>query len=280
MSKLKKFAGLPYLGFGIGLRTEHYHDLLEHPPKEVQWLEIISEGFLIEGGRPLEYLEIFSKRYPLIPHGVSLSIGSTDPLDQNYLKKLKKLVNKIKAPWFSDHLCWTKFQGHNMHNLIPMPYTKVSAKLIADKVKKVQDIVGRPMLLENVSSYIEFKANEMTEWEFLTLVAEKADCGILLDINNVFFSSFNHEFDAMEYLNNIPPERVIQYHMAGHLDKGDYIIDTHDHDIRREVWDLYQKAIPLFGEVSFLLERDDHIPPLKTLLKELQYAKKLSPVYA
>ena len=270
---VKKIYNLPYLGFGIGLRTVHFEEILKKYP-QIDWLEIISENFMLEDGKPIYFLEAFAERYPLIPHGVSMAIGSVDPLDRDYLKKLKKLLQRIHPPWFSDHLCWCQYSGKHMYNLLPVPYTKASAKLIAEKVKVLQEEIGIPFLLENVSSYVEFQSSEMPEWEFLSQVAEKADCGILLDVNNVFVSSYNHGFDPVTYLENVPPERVIQFHIAGHLDKKTYLLDTHDHPIRKEVWDLYQKAIPLFGDVSLLLERDDHIPPLPTLLKELNEAKE------
>ncbi len=272
---VKKRFDVPYLGFGLGLRTTHYRDFLNSKPENVDWLEIISETFLLDGGRPLHYLEQFKEKYRLVPHGVSLSIGSVDPLDWNYLERLKKLIQKINAPWFSDHICWTKVHGKNMHNLMPLPYTDEVVNFIADKIRAVQDFMGIPFIFENVSSYIEFSSSQMPEWEFVAKLAEKADCGILLDVNNVFVSSFNHSFDPMTYMKHMPADRVLQYHIAGHKDKGDYILDTHDHDIRDEVWDLYTKTAPLFQDVSLLLERDDHIPPLKDLLKELDYARKI-----
>jgi len=273
MPPSKRF-NVPYLGFGIGLRPPHYHDLLETSP-QVDWLELISENFMLEGGRSLAMLDQFKERYRLIPHGVSLSIGASDPLDWDYLRRLKKLLQSINAPWFSDHLCWSQMGGAHMHNLLPLVYTEDVAAFVADKIRVVQDFMERPFLVENVSSYVEFKDSKMTEWEFLVQVVERADCGILLDINNVYVSARNHEFDPVTYLTHIPPERVIQYHIAGHDDRGIYILDSHDHPVRDDVWALYAKAIPMFGEVSLMLERDEDIPPLPELLAELDDARSI-----
>ena len=267
------------LGFGLGLRSEHYDDLLPKHP-QVDWLEIISEGFLLDGGKSLETLEDFRKEYPIVAHGVSLSIGSVDPLDQHYLKKLKKLLDTLNCPWFSEHLCWSQFGNAHLHNLMPLPYTKEIALYVADRVKQVQDQMQRTMLLENVSSYIEFTDSQLTEWDFLTLIAETADCGILLDINNVYVSGKNHNFDPMTYINAIPPERVYQFHIAGHKDKGTHLLDTHDHDIGKDVWELYRETLKLMPHVSTMIERDDDIPPLEDLLKELETAKAYATVTA
>ena len=267
--------GCPNLGVGVGLRTQHYDDLLTSDPA-VDFLEIISENFMLDGGRALSYLDQFIERYPMVMHGVSLSIGSTDPLDSNYLKRLKVLVEKVNPPWFSDHICWTKVHGQNLHNLMPLPYTTATVNYVSDRIKQVQDIIGKPFIFENVSSYVEFTQSEMEEWEFVAAVAEKADCGILLDVNNIFVSAMNHDFDPLTYIKAIPADRVLQFHIAGHLDKGSYILDTHDHEIRDEVWDLYKHTIALIPNVSTLIERDDHIPPLNDVLKELEYARHLS----
>lgn len=271
---MNKRFDVPYLGFGLGLRTCHFQDFIETKPK-VDWLEIISENFLIDGGQALHHLDFFIEHYPIIAHGVSLSIGSVDPLDMIYLKKLRTLLDKINAPWFSDHICWTKIHGRNLHNLMPLPYTESTINFVSEKIKQVQDYIQRPFIFENVSSYVEFKQSTMPEWEFVRKVSEKADCGILLDINNIYVSGFNHNFDPKQYINNIPKERVLQFHIAGHKDKGNYILDTHDNEIRDEVWDLYRYAKSQFGEVSVLLERDDNIPELNTLLDELNQAKKI-----
>jgi uncharacterized protein len=266
--------GAPNLGFGLGLRSEHYQALLtESVP--VDFLEIISEGFMIDGGRALSYLDAFIEKYPLVMHGVSLSIGSVDPLDMDYLGRLKALADRVNPPWFSDHICWTKVHGRNLHNLMPLPYTQETVDYVAARIRIVQYVLERRFIFENVSSYVEFAGSQMEEWEFIARVAESADCGVLLDVNNIFVSAYNHGFDAMDYLNGIPHDRVLQYHMAGHLDKGSFILDTHDHDIRDEVWDLYQKTLPLFGPVSTLIERDDDIPPLGELIKELDHARDI-----
>jgi len=272
--KNKKIHNLPFLGFGIGLRLDHYQELLEDTTK-VDWLEIISENFLLPGGRSQYYLDQFNEKYQIIPHGVSLSIGSTDPLNWDYLKKLKNLLDKTKAPWFSDHLCWSHHNAHHLHNLMPLPYTEENITYIAKRIEIIQEFLERPMLIENVSSYVEFTQSTMPEWTFIKEIAEKANCGLLLDVNNVFVSAFNHHYDPMDYIHAMPPERVIQYHIAGHHDHGTYILDTHDHDIRDEVWDLFKKTAPLFGNVSTMIERDDNIPPLEDLLQELNIAKQI-----
>ncbi len=270
----KKFANVPDLGFGIGLRTEHYDELLENPG-QVDWLEVISENFFLPGGQAKAYLEEFKEKFTLVPHGVGMSIGSTDPLNWSYLKTLKSIAKDLNAPWFSDHLCWNHHAHHHLHNLMPLPYTDECVEYVAERARIVQDFVEKPFILENVSSYVEFTQSTMPEWEFLTRIAEKANCGILLDVNNIFVSAMNHNFDPMTYINAIPPERVIQYHIAGHKDKGTFLLDTHDHDIRDEVWDLYAKCIPRFGNVSTMIERDDDIPPLAELLDELNTAKTI-----
>lgn len=230
---------------------------------------------MVEGGKPLYWLDRFLERYPVVQHGVSLSIGSTDPLDFDYLKKLKRLAQRTKSPWFSDHLCWCKHNAHQMHNLLPLPYTRATADMVARKARIVQDFLERPFLLENLSSYVEFRSSEMTEWEFLTRVAEKADCGILLDVNNIYVSARNHGFDPMDYLNGIPYERVLQMHIAGHSDFGSYVLDTHDHPVRNEVWDLYREACRRAGDVAMILERDGNIPPFRELYREVLKAKPI-----
>ncbi len=256
----------------MGLRSTHFHDFLNTSPA-VDWLEIISENFMVKGGRPLHFLEQLKDKYRIIPHGVSLSIGSIDPLDFDYLNTLKNLVNYLDAPWFSDHICWTKIHGKQLHNLMPLPYTNATVHYVSEKIRIVQDVIERPFIFENVSSYVEFNQSTMPEWEFIAQVAEKADCGILLDINNVFVSSFNHGFDPMTYIRHIPANRVAQFHIAGHLDKGSYILDSHDHTIRKEVWDLYRTTTQLLPHTSVLLERDDDIPALPDLVIELDLAR-------
>lgn len=263
------------LGFGLGLRTDHYEAILNSEPA-VDWFEIISENYLVPGGKPLHYLDRVRERYPLVMHGVSLSIGSTDPLDMEYLKQLKALATRIEPAWISDHLCWTGVHGKNLHDLLPLPYTVETVDHVAARIRFVQDFLGRQILIENVSSYVNFSGSQMSEWEFLTAVCERADCLLLFDVNNIYVSSINHDFDPLAYLDGIPGKRVQQIHIAGHEDHGDYIIDTHDHPVADPVWDLYAEAIRRFGPVSTMIERDDNIPPLNELLEELDRARHLS----
>lgn len=265
---------LPFLGHGIGLRPVHYPAILAEKPA-IDWLEIMTEDYLDIGGRPLYYLHQIKEHYPMVMHGVSLSIGSSDAVDFDYLAKVKKLADELKPAWISDHLCWTGVDQFNMHDLLPLPYTDDALKQVVSKVKQVQDYLERPILLENVSSYISFKQSEMNEWEFLSAVAEHADCLILLDINNVYVSAFNHGFNPKDYLLSVPTDRVQQFHLAGHQNFGDYIIDTHDHPIIDPVWELYAEAVKHFGRVSTMIERDDNIPPLAELLNELAQAKQI-----
>lgn len=264
-----------FLGFGLGLRTQHFHDVLETQP-EVDWFEIISENFMVAGGKPKYYLHQIRERYPMVMHGVSMSIGSTDPLDMNYLQKLKSLINEVQPEWVSDHLCWTGLEGVNSHDLLPMPYTEEAIDHVAARIRQVQDYLGRQMLIENVSSYISYAESRMTEWEFYSEVVERADCLMLLDVNNIYVSSRNHGFDAEAYLNAINPARVRQFHLAGHSDFGTHVIDTHDHDVPDPVWALYRKAIERFGPVSTMIERDDNIPALTDLVVELDIARGIA----
>ena len=264
-----------FLGFGLGLRTQHYSYILEHRPK-IDWFEAITEDYLVPGGKPLHYLNRIREFYPLAMHGVSLSVGSCDPLNMEYLKKVKILADKIQPVWISDHLCWTGIDGLNMHDLLPLPYTEEAVKHVVDRVKQVQDFLGRQILLENVSSYIEYCDSKVPEWEFLTAIAEQADCLILLDINNIYVSSVNHHFNPLDYLNAIPIHRVRQFHLAGHKNCGDYIIDTHDAPIIDGVWSLYSQAVKRFGRVATMIERDDDIPEFPVLFAELQQAKKIA----
>lgn len=265
---------LPYLGFGLGLRPEHYEEILEQAP-QLDWLEIITENYLIPGGKPLYYLEKIRQHYPIVMHGVSLSIGSTDPLDWNYLKQLKKLATRIEPKWISDHLCWTGINGLNMHDLLPIPYTQEAINHIVARIDTIQDYLGRQILIENVSSYLSYKDSEMSEWEFITEIANRADCYLLFDVNNVYVSSVNHDFNPLDYLNAVPAKRIAQIHLAGHSDYGNYIIDTHDAPVIQPVWDLYAETIKRFGLISTMIERDDHIPPLNELLLELDQARKI-----
>ncbi len=269
-----KFAPVPALGLGLGLRLPHYQEILKTRP-DLGWFEIISENFMVDSGKPLYYLDLFLERYRIVQHGVSLSIGSTDALDKEYLKKLKRLAKRTQTPWFSDHLCWCKHNGHQMHDLLPLPYTEETLRHVAEKAAIVQDFMGLPFLLENVSSYVGFQASRMQEWEFLARVAEKADCGILLDVNNIYVSARNHGFDPMDYLKGIPPQRVVQMHVAGHTDHGTYVLDTHDHPVRNEVWALFEKACEIFGEVPVMIERDDRIPPFAEVYAEALKAREI-----
>ena len=261
-------------GFGLGLRTAHYEAMLNEP-HDVDWLEVITENYLVPGGKPLHYLERVRERFPLVMHGVSLSIGSTDPLDFKYLAQVRALAARIEPHWISDHLCWTGIEGRNLHDLLPLPYTEEALDSVVARVGQVQEALGRQILLENVSSYLSFRSSEMSEWEFLGEVAQRADCAILLDINNIYVSSVNHGFDPLTYLQAMPRERVRQFHLAGHSDLGGHLIDTHDHPIVEPVWDLYCAAVAQFGTVPTMIERDDNIPSLGELVSELQIAREL-----
>ncbi len=267
----------PFLGFGLGLRTEHYQTVLDEHP-EVDWFEIISENYMVPGGKPLYFLDKVRENYPLVMHGVSLSIGSTDKLDMEYLLQLKALVERVQPEWISDHLCWTGVGGINMHDLLPLPYTEESIAHVAARVRQVQDILGRQLLLENLSSYVTFSQSEMTEWEFLSEICVRADCHILLDVNNIYVSSVNHSFDCLDYIQGVPKERVRQIHIAGHTtnESGSIMIDTHDMPIKKDVWDVYRDAISILGLVSTMIERDDNIPALQDVLDELSVAKQIA----
>lgn len=263
---------IPSLGFGLGLRKEHYNTILDTSP-DVDWFEVLTENYLIPGGKPLYFLDQVCERYPVVMHGVSMSIGSHDPLDMNYLQQVKELAERTQAKWVSDHMCFTGVDGINAHDLLPLPFNEEAVKHVANKIKQAQDFLGRQILVENASTYITYKQSDMTEWEFTMAVAEESDSLILLDINNIFVSAYNHGFDALDYLDGISADRVQQHHIAGHSQYEGYIIDTHDHDIVQGVWDLYAEAIKRYGEVSVMIERDDNIPDLPELLAELQIAR-------
>lgn len=265
---------LPELGYGLGLRTVHYEEIFAGNPK-VDWFEAVSENYLVPGGKPLKMLERVRERYPVVLHGVSMSIGSTDPIDTTYLKQLKALAQRIEPAWVSDHLCWTGVGQQNLHDLMPLPYTAEAVRHVANRVAQVQDYLGRQILLENVSSYLTYSSSEMDEWQFIAAIAEEADCQILLDINNIYVSAFNHGFDARTYLERIPAKRVQQFHLAGHDNCGDYIVDTHDAPVIDAVWDLYAAAVRRFGPVATMIERDDKIPPLAELVAELDHARAI-----
>jgi len=265
----------PSLGFGLGLRVDHYEAILaDRPP--VDWFEVLTENYLVAGGKPLNYLMRIRERYPVAMHGVSLSIGSTAPLNREYLRQVKALAARLEPEWISDHLCWTGVAGRNTHDLLPLPYTPEAVDHVAARVRTVQELLERRILLENVSSYVSFRDSPLTEWQFLAEIAERADCLILLDVNNIYVSSVNHEFDPLEYLAGVPPARVQQIHLAGHEDHGDYLVDTHDHPVRDAVWELYASAVRRLGPVSTMIERDDHIPPLAELCAELGQARTVA----
>ena len=265
----------PALGFGLGLRADHYESILAGSPS-VDWFEILSENYLVPGGKPLHFLDRVRERYPIVMHGVSLSIGSTDPLNRDYLRQLKQLAARVEPRWISDHLCWTGAPSTNMHDLLPLPYTEEAIQHVVSRVQQVQDFLGRRILLENVSSYLTYKQSTMTEWEFLREIAERADCLILFDVNNIYVSSVNHGFDPLDYLNAMSRERVQQIHLAGHRNLGTHIIDTHDEPIVDPVWELYRAAVRRLGYVSTMIERDDNIPTLEELLAELGQARRIA----
>ena len=268
-----RFNGYSEYGVGIGLRIPHYHHIFEKKPV-VDWFEIISENFMVDGGRPLHVLDQILERYRVVQHGVSMYFGSAEPLNREHLRRLKTLVKRTKTPWLTDHLCWGSVDGRYSHDLLPMPYTFEAAKKTAQKIREARDFLEVPIAVENVSSYAEFHVSEITEWEFLTEVVEDADCGILLDVNNIYVSSRNHNFNPLDYLNNVPHERVAQIHIAGHSKFEKYILDTHDHAPIDPVWKLYSRAIELLGPTATLLEWDDLIPSFDEVHNEALKAKK------
>ncbi len=260
------------LGLGVGLRSVHYPHILEHHPA-VDWFEIISENYMDSGGRPRYVLDQIAERYPIVMHGVSLSIGSTDPLNFDYLRKLKRLAAQVNARWVSDHLCWTGVLGRNTHDLLPVPLSEQTLQHVVERIRIVQDVLERPFVLENPSSYVTFAASTMPEWEFISRMADEADCGLLLDVNNVFVSSVNHDFDPFQYVRSVPHRRIVQCHLAGHTDCGTHRIDTHDGEVIDPVWQLYRLAHELTGGMSTLLEWDAKIPPFEVVHSEVLKAK-------
>jgi uncharacterized protein (UPF0276 family) len=262
------------LGHGVGLRTRHYGQFLAEKPA-IDWVEAISENFMGQGGRPLKVLEQARRDRPVVLHGVGLGIGSIAPFDRNYLREWKELIARIQPALVSDHLCWGAHGGRFVHDLLPLPFTDEAMGHVVERVKQVQDFLGRQILLENVSSYMVYPQSTMTEWEFLAGIAERADCGILLDLNNIYVSARNHGFDADHYLNGVPANRVAQYHLAGHFDRGDILIDTHEGHVCEAVWDLYRKAVRRFGEVPTLIEWDTGVPELEVLLAESRKAAQI-----
>lgn len=266
----------PNLGFGLGLRTDHYTQIIETTPRAIDWFEVLTENYLVPGGKPLYYLDKVKEQYPLVMHGVSMSLGSTQPLDWEYLKQVKALAKRTDAKWLSDHVCWTGVHGKNMHDLLPLPYTEECIKHMVSRIKQVQDFLEQPILIENASTYLTYSHSVMTEWDFLREVLEQADCYLLLDVNNIYVSAFNHQFDPIDYLNGIPLNRPKQIHLAGHTNNGDHIIDTHDAAVIDPVWKLYANALDRFGFIPTMIERDDHIPPLGELILELEQAKHIA----
>jgi uncharacterized protein (UPF0276 family) len=276
--------GFPDLGDGVGLRDPHFAHLMRTDPAAwgVDWFEILSENFLDHRGYAANVLERVAAHRPVVMHGVSLSIGSADPLDDTYLGKLAELAGRVKPVWISDHLCWTGIAGTNSHDLLPMPLTEASLAHVTARVRQVQDRLGRPLILENPSTYLQFAGAQMPEWEYLARLAEDADCGLLLDVNNVHVSAFNHGFDAAAYIAALPAERIVQVHLAGPRDCGSYLLDSHDSPVLAPVWALYRQAQARTGGVSTLLEWDANIPPYEELLAELGKAKawRAAPVHA
>ena len=260
-------------GIGIGLRVPHYNHILSEKPT-VDWFEIISENFMCDGGRPLKVLDQILEQYRVVQHGVSAYFGSAEPLNREHLKKLKRLVKRTKTPWLSDHLCWGSVDGRYTHDLLPMPYTMAAAKVTAGKIRQARDFLEVPIAVENVSSYAEFHVSEMTEWEFLSEVVERADCGILLDVNNIYVSSRNHGFNPLDYINNVPASRVAQFHIAGHTQYRKFILDTHDHPVIDPVWKLYEHAIRRTGPTATLLEWDARIPSFQEVHHEALKARR------
>jgi uncharacterized protein (UPF0276 family) len=262
-------------GFGLGLRTPHYADYLAHK-QPLDWLEIITDNFLVEGGKPLVMLDAIRRDYPMAMHGVAMSIGASEGVDPAYLRKVKALADRIEPLWVSDHLCWTGVHPEQLHDLYPLPYTDEAARHVVEQIQRAQDILQRQLVLENVSSYIDFKGNACSEWQFLAHIAQAADCLLLVDVNNIYVSSVNHRFDPLHYLQALPAHRVQQIHLAGHTNNGSYIVDTHDNPVVAEVWELYRAACQLYGPVATMIERDDNIPALQTLITELDTARNIA----
>lgn len=268
-------------GFGLGLRTEHYADIadpLAPLPAALRpdWLEVISENYLVAGGKPLQHLLRIRRDYPMVMHGVSMSIGSADSLNLAYLRELKDLADRVEPAWVSDHLCWTGVDHRNLHDLLPMPYTAAALQHLLPRIDQVQTLLQRPLVLENVSSYVRFAADEMSEAEFVVELLRRSGCYLLLDVNNVYVSSRNHGFDARDYIDRLPPEQIVQIHLAGHEDRGDCLVDTHDHPVSDAVWQLYCYTLMRIGARPTMIERDDRIPPLLELLQELDQARRLT----
>lgn len=265
----------PYLGFGLGLRTDHYSEIFDNEP-DIDWFEVLSENYMVPGGQPLRMLDRVRERYPVVMHGVSMSIASTAPMDMDYLRGLRSLAERVEPKWISDHLCWTGVHGVNLHDLLPIPYTEEALSHVTDRVHQVQEFLDRPLTLENVSTYVSFGCSEMPEWEFISELSKRTGCWLLFDVNNVYVSAFNHGYDPKAFIDGIPADRVVQFHVAGHSHMGTHIIDTHDATVCDDVWDLYRHALRRFGPVSTMIERDDHIPPLSDLIDELAVARQIA----
>ncbi|NMZ67845.1 hypothetical protein SAMN05216370_1909 [Pseudomonas peli] len=263
------------LGFGLGLRSTYYQAILEQRPA-IDWFEIVSENYLVAGGKALYFLDAIGEQYPLVMHGVSLSIGGPHELDRDYLRQLKHLAARVQPAWISDHLCWSRGNAHQLHDLLPLPYTEESLQHVAARVRQVQDVIERPLVLENVSSYLRCADDQFSEWQFLAALSELSGCELLLDVNNVYVSARNHGFDAWTFISSLPKQRIRQLHLAGHSDYGSYLIDTHDQPVSDPVWQLYQRTLQHLGPVSTLLERDDHFPDLDVLLDELNTARRFA----
>ncbi|MET1076993.1 MAG: DUF692 domain-containing protein [Pseudomonas sp.] len=263
------------LGFGLGLRSAYYEEILAQRPP-VDWFEIVSENYLVEGGKALYYLDAIAETYPLVMHGVSLSIGGPHALDRDYLRALKGLADRVRPAWISDHLCWSRGNAHQLHDLLPLPYTEESLQHVAARIRQVQDLLERPLVLENVSSYVRTADADFSEWEFLAALSDLSGCELLLDLNNVYVSAHNHGFDPWTFIRSLPPTRIRQLHLAGHSQQGSALIDTHDQPVCDPVWQLYQDTLRHLGPVATLLERDDHFPPLAELLDELGRARQLA----
>ena len=270
---IEKRLGYPHLGMGVGLRTVHFDHILEKQP-EVDWFEIISENFMDSRGRPRHVLNQIAERYPLVMHGVSLSIGSSDPLNFDYLKRLKALAREIRPRWISDHVCWTGVAGRNTHDLLPMPLTEASLKYVVERIRILQDYLEQRFVLENPSTYVGFTGSTLSEWEFIGRMAQEADCGLLLDVNNVYVSSVNHDFDPEQFIRSVPHDRVVQCHLAGHTNLGTHLIDTHDGEVIDPVWKLYRLAHELTGGMSTLLEWDAKIPAFPVVHAEVLKARR------
>lgn len=274
---------IPDLGIGVGARPPHYAALLAAADRDetarirnpIAWLEVISENFMGEGGRARASLDALARRYPIVTHGVSLSIGGTSPLDPDYLRRLRQHCDRVNPPWFSDHLCFTRAEGVDLHDLLPLPMTKETVLHVAERIRRVVDVIGRPFALENVSSYLTYTQDEMREWAFVSEIAERADCGLLFDVNNVYVSAKNHRFDPKTYLDSVPHERIVQLHLAGHTDKGTHLLDTHGTPVSGDVWELYRDTLRKVGPVSTLIEWDEDIPPFETLVSEVEKAAKI-----